>query len=210
MTDYSAIDHLVIAGPDLAVLSSMWREATGISPSPGGPHPGGGTRNQLVGIDDSTYIELIAPDEDQPVPTRPRSFGIDDLTEPRFAGFALAVDDLDAACEAVRSAGIDPGVVRSMQRMRPDGVLLSWRLAAPPDPGLAGVMPFLIEWGASTPHPASGLSHDMSIVSVSITHPHADTIAAAVMAATGWQMPITVGAASLGATVRSETAELTF
>ena len=66
MTDFSAIDHLVLAGPDLAMMSSMWREATGINPMPGGAHTDMGTRNELVGIDSTTYIELIGPDPDQP------------------------------------------------------------------------------------------------------------------------------------------------
>lgn len=210
MTDHSAIDHLVVAGPNLRALVSMWRELTGINPTPGGPHPGRGTRNELVGIDDSTYIELIGPDEDQPDPPGPRAFGIDDLTEPRLVTFAVAVDDLEIACDAVRSTGINPGVIVPMQRERPDGVLLKWRLASPPDMEEAGVMPFMIEWGESTPHPAGSLSPDMSIVSLSMSHPHAVTIAAAVRAATGWQVPIEVGPASLHATVSSETAELSF
>ena len=35
MIDPAAIDHLVLAGPDLAMIVSMWRETTGIDPTPG-------------------------------------------------------------------------------------------------------------------------------------------------------------------------------
>lgn len=209
-SEYSAVDHLVVAGPDLALLVSMWREATGVDPVPGGAHTGMGTRNELVGVDATTYIELIGPDPEQAEPPGPRPFGIDDRTEPGFATFAIAVEDLPTACAAVRSAGIDPGEIRPMQRRRLDGVLLEWRLAVPPDPALGGVMPFLIEWGEATPHPAAGLEPEMTIAALALTHPEAAGIAAAVRGATGWDLPIETGPVSLTATVTCETAELTF
>lgn len=169
------LDHLVIAGTDLPGLVAWWTLSTGIAPSPGGAHQGYGTRNALVGVDDQTYIELIAPDPDQPEPDQPRPFGIDEM-EPmsiRLAAYALAVEDLSAACDLVRAAGFDPGPIRSMSRALADGTALSWRLAIPPAGDLRGTQPFLIEWGTGPPRPAETLDASVSIADLSIAHPDA-------------------------------------
>lgn len=167
------LDHLVIAGTDLAALVAWWTRSTGTEPSPGGSHVGWGTRNVLVGVDPQTYIELIAPDPEQPEPDRTRPFGIDEM-EPMsitLATSALAVDDLVAACALVRHVGLNPGPIRPMSRQLADGASLHWRLAIPPFAGHRGAQPFLIEWGSGQPHPAAALPPLVSLVELSIVHP---------------------------------------
>ena len=196
MAPFPPLDHLVIAAPSLADLSSWWANAMGAPAAPGGAHTGLGTRNELAGLDDTTYVELIGPDPDQPPPSMPRPFGIDGLATRRLVTFAVAVEDLDQACSAVRSAGIDPGEPRAMQRLRPDGVLLAWRLAVPTDPSLAGVMPFLIEWGA-TAHPAASLEPAAALERLALQHPKHAQIAEAIEAATGQHIDVSAGPAGL-------------
>ena len=197
-----AIDHLVIAGPDLDALLAWWTDRTGTTATAGGPHTGLGTRNALIGIDATTYIELIGPDVEQRDPTHPRPFGIDRLDAPRLVTFAVAVADLAVATAGVRDAGIDPGGVRSMQRLRPDGVQLSWRLATPVDPSLAGIMPFLIEWG-DTPHPAASLDPVVDLVALEASHPRPDAIEDAIIAATGAHVLVEPGAPRLAAALQT-------
>ncbi|MGI9607503.1 MAG: VOC family protein [Acidimicrobiales bacterium] len=201
MDDYSPIDHLVIAGPNLAELRAWWIQSAGLPPTVGGSHTGRGTRNELVGIDSSTYIELIGPDPDQPEPGVPRSFGIDDLTGRCFSRFALAVDDLERVATTLTDHGFAAGPIVDMERSRPDGVRLTWRLCVPPDEELAGVMPFFIQWGADTPHPATDLPPACSISGLDLSHPDGLAIAHAVEAATGARLDVTVGEASLAATL---------
>ncbi len=196
MAPFPPLDHLVIAAPSLAELSAWWNDALGAPAAEGGAHTGLGTRNELAGLDETTYVELIGPDPDQPTPPMPRPFGIDELTSRRLVTFAVAVDDLDRACAAVRAAGIDPGEPRAMERRRPDGVLLAWRLAFPPDPALAGVMPFLIEWG-ETAHPAASLEPAAALQKLTLQHPHGDQIAGAIEAATGHHLEVKSGPARL-------------
>ncbi len=174
------LDHLVVAAADLDWLCGWFLGRTGVEPTPGGAHDGWGTRNALVGLGPSTYLELIGPDPEQPDHGRkPRPFGINDLA-PRTAElvtFAVAVDDLDAVVADVAALGLDPGPIASMSRVRPDGVRLSWRLATPPLADHGGVQPFTIEWGEGTPHPASSLSHPCSLAELSLGSPDAATIA---------------------------------
>jgi hypothetical protein len=147
------LDHLVYATPDLAATVAEFTRRTGIAPAPGGAHVGLGTRNYLVGLGGPYYLEIVGPDPEQPNPAHPRPFGLDQLPAPSMVTWAIRPPDLDAAVAAVRTAGHDPGPIRAMSRQRPDGTLLEWRLTLGE---IAGVVPFLIDWG-TTAHPSAGL-----------------------------------------------------
>ena len=164
------LDHLVYATPDLATTVADFTRRTGIAPAPGGPHVGLGTRNYLVGLSGPYYLEIIGPDPAQPAPQHPRPFGIDRLTEPRTVTWAIRPPDLDVALTAAHAAGHDPGPVLAMSRQRPDGSLLEWRLTLV---AAAGVVPFLIDWGA-TEHPSAGLP-SATLLAMSATTPNPDT-----------------------------------
>lgn len=180
------MDHIVIGGPDLDELGAWWQSTTGTTPIPGGSHAGRGTANLLVGAGPTTYVELIGPDKGQADPQGERPFGLDDLNEISLITFALAVDDIEVATRKVASAGVAPGPIESMSRARPDGTTLRWRVAFPPEQDLEGVMPFLIEWGTDTVHPASHLAVQCQIVRLSQAHPRAEDIEAAQKAVAAW------------------------
>jgi hypothetical protein len=155
MLDHLLIDHLVLAAPDLAAAVAAFAEHTGIEPAPGGSHVGLGTANHLVGLGGAGgYLEIIGPDPDQPEPAQPRPFGIDELTAPRLVTWAVRTDELDTLLAEARDGGYDPGAALAMSRRAPDGTLLEWRLTPPRFDYGDGLVPFLIDWGA-TPHPTS-------------------------------------------------------
>lgn len=164
----SQLDHLVIAGPDLAALVAHFRELTGVQPVQGGRHEGQGTANYLVRLGEGRYIELIGPDPDQPEPDGPRPLRVDEVTETTVTGWAARPDDLDAVVAAARAAGYDPGDVRDMDRRTPDDELVAWRLT-PPGGGFDGTVPFLIDW-LDTTHPSGGLP-ELRLRSFTLTHP---------------------------------------
>lgn len=200
-------DHLVLGGPNLSELVSLVADATGVVAIPGGPHRGLGTANELIRIDDTTYIELIGPDVNQPDHVGPRPFGVDSLDNPKFVAWAVPVLALGAACEAVAAAGIDPGVPTPMSRVRPDGVVLEWELAIPPAPELAGVMPFMIDWGSSE-HPAAALGATLEVADLSFTHPDPAPLVQALAAVIGETVAISAGKPTLSVTLRGPSGEL--
>ena len=145
------LDHLVVAVPDLAAAVDKFEASTGVRPEFGGAHEGRGTHNALISLG-SAYLEIIAPDPNQPDPEGPRPFGIDNITAPTLVTYAVhpapgqSIDDVVAE---TRSRGHDPGDPIGMHRVRPDGERLDWRLTFP-DPRVgSGVVPFVIDWGTT-------------------------------------------------------------
>ncbi|WP_367320131.1 VOC family protein [Streptomyces sp. HUAS ZL42] len=151
------LDHLVLATPDLAATVAEFTRRTGVAPAPGGVHVGLGTRNYLVGLGGTGYLEIIGPDPEQAEPSGPRPFDVDAVASARTVTWAISPPDLDAAIAAARARGYDPGDVRPMKRRRPDGTLLEWRLTDGDTAHPSGLVPFLIDWGSSVHPTASGL-----------------------------------------------------
>ncbi|MFI0264509.1 VOC family protein [Streptomyces sp. NPDC017056] len=171
----AVLDHLVLATPDLEQTAAQVAALTGVRPVPGGGHPGRGTRNVLLGLGDGAYLEIIGPDPGQPAPEAPRWFGIDVLTGPRLAHWAVRVRGIAGHVARARVLGYDPGEPVAMCRRTPDGGTLSWTLTPPRTGG--GLVPFLLDWG-DTPHPAAGELPVVPLRSFTGTHPDPATIRA--------------------------------
>ena len=187
------IDHLVLAGPDLDHLVAWFAEVSGIIPTAGGAHVGIGTRNALVGLGGSTYLELIGPDPAQPEPVASRPFGIDELERPRLVTWCLRPTvPLEEAVEITRRHGWDPGSVAAMSRRRPDGALLHWRLTLRPmGPDVAAV-PFFIDW-LDSEHPAAALPASADLTSLTVTHPDRDRLTSLLAELGAPQVDVAVG-----------------
>ena len=139
------IDHLVLAALSLDAGNRRVVELTGVTPAFGGVHTGRGTHNALASLGPPSYLEVIAPDPEQPGVA---SALIPDGLEagPRLVAFAVGCDDLDAAVTALRHADVaDVADPFEMSRARPDGRVLTWRLAFVGS-RVGGAHPFLISW----------------------------------------------------------------
>jgi hypothetical protein len=169
------VDHLVYATPDLNRGVEEIEKLLGVRATPGGQHPGRGTRNALIKLGPATYLEIIAPDPEQPAPEAPRPFGIDGLKESRLVTWAAKGVDLERLRdEAVRKSA-SLGEVTSGSRRRTDGVLLSWRYTDPRTVLADGLVPFFIDWGQS-PHPAQTAAAGGSLVALRAEHPDAQRV----------------------------------
>lgn len=173
------VDHLIYAAPDLAAAVADLEGRLGIRAHAGGKHIGLGTHNAVLALGPRTYLEIIAPDPDQPEPPVPRPFGIEGRTSGKLVGWALACDDIDRTVAEACSHGYDPGEVVDGHRVGPEGTVLRWRAAGS---DLADdLVPFLICWGG-TEHPARSAPHGLILKSVEIEHPDPPSLAPLLMA----------------------------
>lgn len=169
------IDHLVFATRDLAGTVTGLERQLGVRATPGGQHPGRGTRNFLMSLGPAVYLEIIGPDPDQPAPASPRSFGIDALTEPRLVTWAAHDSDLPRVLRDAASHGVSLGPIDKGSRQRPDGVLLKWQYTSPRTVIADGIVPFFIDWGASE-HPARTAAQGATLISLRAEHPDAERV----------------------------------
>lgn len=132
------VDHIVIVVPDLDAAMASYREL-GFTVVRGGRHPVG-THNALIGLQDGSYIELVAFYEPSP---QHRWWGSLDKGG-GLVDFCLQTDDLSGDTAAFREAGVEIDDPSPLSRKRPDGYELQWLLSIP-RPGHRGVAPFLIE-----------------------------------------------------------------
>lgn len=174
------IDHLIYAHPDLDAAVAAIHRRFGVEAGGGGNHPGRGTHNKLLALGPRTYLELIAPDPSQPAPATPRPYGVEGgATHGGLAGWAVAVEDIEAARAYARANGFDPGPVVDGHRQDTTGRLLHWRVTA--NAQAAGPIPFLISWGA-TRHPAVDAPAGLRLLSFSVEHPRPSEIRTALAA----------------------------
>ncbi|MGV9455141.1 VOC family protein [Streptomyces sp. NPDC003635] len=202
------LDHLVLATPDLAATVADFTRRTGVRPAPGGAHVGLGTRNHLVGLGGSGYLEIIGPDPEQSAPGAARPFGVDGLTGPRTVTWAISPPDLEAAVAKARAHGYDPGPVRPMSRRTPDGTLLRWRLTDGAAAHPSGLVPFLIDWGESVHPTASGLP-TVPLLSMSASAPDPAEIRP-LLAVLGTGLELTEGPVGISFTLDTPNGPVTF
>jgi Glyoxalase-like domain len=182
------VDHLVYAAPDLAAGVAAVERLLGVRATPGGAHPNRGTRNALISLGARTYIEVIGPDLDQPVPADPRPFRIDELSTPRLVTWSAYESDLEGLLQRAAGSGITLGAIGAGSRTRPDGVLLTWQFTDPRALPADGVVPFFIDWG-QTQHPAAGSTFGGRLVDLRAEHPESTGVRAQ-LAALGLDMAV--------------------
>jgi catechol 2,3-dioxygenase-like lactoylglutathione lyase family enzyme len=139
------VDHIIIAVRDLDDAIARYR-GLGFDARPGGRHTGRGTHNAIVrfGLD---YLELIAVYDEAEARAAGQSELVDFLaSRDGLVGFALATDDIEAEARSLRAAGRPLIGPFAMERLRPDGSKLSWRLVVPGDGQFRRPWPFFIRW----------------------------------------------------------------
>ena len=164
------VDHLVYATPDLEASVTDLETRLGVRAAAGGRHPGRGTRNALLGLGDRSYLEIVGPD---PTQDTPRWFGIDTMTNPRLTTWAANATDLDEVISKAVRNGLHLGPITEGQRVRSDGVVLSWKFTDPIATIADGLVPFFIDWGRS-PHPAASVPRGVQLISMRGKHPQPD------------------------------------
>jgi hypothetical protein len=147
----TALDHIILGCNDLDAGVEFVYRRTGIRAAAGGVHPGAGTKNALLSLGTSRYLEIIAPDPLQAASTDPRH--VANLQNPALVGWAIHRHDLTNFAAVLQSAGIECVGPKPGSRDQPDRTTLKWASLTLKD-DKDGVLPFFIQWDSHSPHPS--------------------------------------------------------
>lgn len=169
--DYGlAIDHLLIGTPELALGCQYISELFGTEPVFGGVHPGIGTCNALLGLEDDVYIEIIAPDPEQTADL-PLAKYLRGLKQTALMWWAVRCHDFDALAERLQQNDVEVLSRQPGSRRLPDGRELLWELLIPGSAEFQAAIPFFIEWNDMALHPSRTLPVCGALNSMQVSHP---------------------------------------
>lgn len=167
------LDHIAIGATDLTEGNIFLRSIFGVDIPLGGKHVHMGTHNRLMNLQNKSYFELIAIDQDATPPHRPRWFGLDEPATheklqkgPAPLSWIVQTNNLDAVLD---NSPVELGEVLELHRDD-----LTWRLTVPNDgkPVMGGLIPAFIEWPPNM-HPSHTLP-DLGVRLEKITLSHSE------------------------------------
>jgi catechol 2,3-dioxygenase-like lactoylglutathione lyase family enzyme len=168
------LDHILLGCSDLDQGIAFVEHHTGVRPAIGGVHPGRGTRNALLALGQGRYLEVIAPDPAQTaIPTTKAELPamLKQFAAPQLVAWAVRTLNIEASAERLRRYGVAFQGPTPGSRARPDGEMLHWKTLNFDD-DRDGLLPFLIEWGADTPHPSGGAPSGCELESFAVAGPN--------------------------------------
>jgi hypothetical protein len=152
--DDCVLDHIVLAAPDLEEAMKDFQKRSGIEPIIAGTIKGLGIKCARVSFNDSTYLEIIAPDPAGPGPIGQliKARGIKELTPFHYA---VRLSRTEALKDEVGKFGYTPDHI-TMFGAKPDGTPRKWEMLFLYGHKLGGTCPFFINWSNSD-HPCAKL-----------------------------------------------------
>ena len=127
------------AVPDLENSMAEIADYHGYSSIRRGVHPGNGTRNALLGLSNSSYLEIIGPDKKQNLENTLGELLVSKNTS-GIRAWAVAVSDLASVADVAQDLGFRVRDRKEMSRKTPEGSLLEWELLFLED----ALLPFLL------------------------------------------------------------------
>jgi hypothetical protein len=135
------IDHGSVCGSNLDNLRQAFA-SVGLATDYGGPHTTGGTHMALLGFDDGSYLELIAP-QTPAADTSPWSKFMSADAGP--CAWAVEPKDIDAEVQRLKASAAAVTGPEGGSRKRPDGMNIEWQIANVGSGTPGSVLPFLIQ-----------------------------------------------------------------
>jgi Glyoxalase-like domain len=187
------IDHASICGSNLDTLRQDFADV-GLTPVLGGPHGNGITQMAMVGFDDGTYLELIAP-------IKPGESAGSDWSKfmaesAVTCAWAVGTNVFLQEVDRLKKAGIQVKAPEHGNRKRPDGMAAEW-ITADVGQGTPGsTLPFVIEdqtpraWRVQTSASVQGAPVS-GIENVVLGVNNLDAAIALFRRAYGWAEPLT-------------------
>ena len=187
------IDHASICGSNLDALRQDFTDV-GMTPDLGGPHGNGITQMAIIGFDDASYLELIAPVK--PGATAGSDWARYMSDDAVTCAWAVGTNVLLQEVDRLKKAGVPVRTPEPGSRKRPDGMSIEWKTAdvGPGTPG--STLPFIIEdqtpraWRVQTSDSVKGAPVN-GIENVVLGVSNLDASIALFRKAYGWAEPLT-------------------
>lgn len=186
------LDHASICGSNLDTLRQAFTDV-GMTPDPGGPHGNGITQMALIGFDDASYIELIAPVK--PGATAGSDWAKFMADDAVTCAWAVGTNVLLQEVDRLKKAGIPVKTPERGSRKRPDGMSIEWMTADVGSGTPGSTLPFIIEdqtpraWRVQTSASVKGAPVG-GIESVVLGVTNLDASIALFRKAYGWAAPL--------------------
>jgi hypothetical protein len=165
------IDHIVYAVFDLEEGMRYFADLLGVTPVFGGYHATRGTKNALLNLGNSCYLEILAIDEDNTDVSPPRWMGIDLLEQPQVTRWCMGTPSLVANQAVLQQYNPLLGDIQRGERRTASGDLLQWEMTLPLPSPQVEVIPFLIDWSGSATHPTQNLPQQCQLQGLQLSHP---------------------------------------
>jgi Glyoxalase-like domain len=187
------LDHVSVCGSNLDSLRQAFTEA-GMTPDLGGAHGNGITQMAIIGFDDGTYIELIAPIK--PGATAGSDWAKFMSDDAVTCAWAVGTNVLLQEVDRLKKAGIPVTAPERGSRKRPDGMSVEWMTAQVGSGTPGSMLPFIIEdetprpWRVQTSASVKG-APVTGVENVVIGVSNLDASIALFRKAYGWTDPVT-------------------
>ena len=186
------IDHVSVCGSNLDSLRQDFT-SVGLTPDLGGPHGNGITQMAMVGFDDASYIELIAPIK--PGVTEGSEWAKYMSADAVTCAWAEGTNVLLQEVDRLKKAGIPVTAPARGSRKRPDGMSVEWMTANVGTGTPGSTLPFIIEdqtpraWRVQTSESVKGAPVS-GVENVIIGVNNLDASIALFRKAYGWAAPL--------------------
>jgi hypothetical protein len=140
-----------------------------VAPSYGGVHPGEGTRNSLLSLGDSTYIEILSIDPGHGEELDPE---LRKMVGSGIYHWAASGTDLQDLRKRAEVAGLEGGEIMNGGRSLPNGNRLNWKVFGVKNHGFGALIPFFIDWLDSA-HPARTAPYCGALLRLEASSPRA-------------------------------------
>src|SRR5580698_6008261 len=187
------IDHVSVCGSSLDALRQDFTDV-GMTADLGGPHGNGITQMAIIGFDDASYIELIAPIKaGVTAGSEWAKFMSDDAVT---CAWAVGTNVLLQEVDRLKKAGIPVKAPEHGSRKRPDGMSIEWTAADVGNSTPGATLPFIIEdqtpraWRVQTSASVAG-APVYGVENVVLGVSNLDASIALFRKAYGWAEPLT-------------------
>jgi hypothetical protein len=135
------VDHASVCGPELEPMRQAFA-SNGLATDYGGPHAKV-TQMALLGFEDGSYLELIAPQK--PGVVEGSSWAKFMAGDAGPCAWAVGSADIKADVARLKERGVETSGPEPGSRKRPDGRVLEWETASAGPGGHGAMLPFIIQ-----------------------------------------------------------------